>query len=323
MGMMKRWLSFILALGILCGLTACEIANDAEKEPTPYPVEVANITAEKSPERVACLSPALTELVFAAGYGDRLVARTEDAASPEEAKELPAVGKTGHIDTAALVALEPDTVLTHASLSKKEMDALEAARIQVVVLPMAKSLEELEALYANIGLLFRGGIDGKTFGKKLYQKIADGLAEIRAKLPEQPRFLYIINPNGTAATGDTFEGSVLSAVFGENAAAEHTGYAADMKEMAAKNPEVIFVAEPYGLPHLEQNSSLKALDAVKNKRVASIEPDLFARQGTSLVEAVDSLAAALYPEQFPPEEEHSSDTGSEASSAAGQASSGS
>ena len=199
------------------------------------------------------------------------------------------------------------------------VDAFEAAGIKVVVLPMAKSMEELEALYVNLGLLFHGGIDGKSRGEHLYRKVADELAAIRAKLPEQPSFLYIINPSGTAATGDTLESSVLSQVFGENIAAENTGYAVDMKEMAAKNPEVIFVADPYGLPHLEQDSSLKALDAVKNKRVASVDPGLFARQGTSLVEAVYQLAAALYPEQFPAEEVASSAASSEASSTTSQA----
>lgn len=316
---MKKWLSFILALGLAGSLSACEIANNAEKDPVAYPVEVANVTVEQEPERVVCLSPSLTELAFAAGCGDRLVGRTEDASSPEEVRALPTVGKTGHIDTAALAALEPDTVLTHESLSKKEMDALEAAGIKVVVLPMAKSMEELEALYVNLGLLFHGGIDGESRGEHLYRKVADELAAIRAKLPEQPSFLYIINPSGTAATGDTLESSVLSQVFGENIAAENTGYAVDMKEMAAKNPGVIFVADPYGLPHLEQDSSLKALDAVKNKRVASVDPGLFARQGTSLVEAVYQLAAALYPEQFPAEEAASSAASSEASSTASQA----
>ncbi len=316
---MKKWLSFILVLGILSGLTACGIANDAEKELVAYPVEVANVTVQEAPERVVCLSPSLTELVSLAGYGDKLVGRTEDAAYPEELEALPTVGKTGHVDTAALVALEPDTVLTHASLSKKEMDALEAAKIQVIALPMAKSLEELEALYVNIGLLFCGGIDGESHGKQSYQKIADSLREIREKLPETPRFLYILNPNGTAATGDSFESSVLAEVFGENVAAENTGYAVDMKEMAAKNPEVIFVAEPYGLPHLEQDSALKGLEAVKNKRVASVDPDLFARQSTSLMEAVYSLAAALYPEQFPAEEEPSSGAEAVASGEASQA----
>lgn len=304
--MMKKWLSFLLVLGILSGLAACGITNDTEKEPVAYPVALANVTVQKAPERVVCLSPSLTELVFLGGYGGKLVGRTEDTAYPAEAQALPTVGKTGHIDTLALAELEPDTVLTHASLSKKEMDALEAAKIQVITLPMAKSMEELEALSADIGLLFCGGIDGKDRGTQAYQKIADGLREIREKLPERPRFLYIINPNGTAATGDTFESSVLTQVFGENAAAEYTGYAADMKEIAAENPAVIFVAEPYGLPHLEQDSSLKGLEAVKSKRVVSVDPELFARQGTSLVEAVYTLASALYPEQFPAEEAPSS-----------------
>ncbi len=304
----------MLAAGILFGLAGCELANDTEEEPTAYPTEVANVIVEEAPTRVVCLSPSLAELVTALGQEKLLVGRTEDTAD-ESLAALPTVGKTGHIDSSALVGLEPDTVLTHVSLSRKEMEALEAARIQVIVLPMAQYLDELEELYKNLGLLFYGALTGKTEGKQLYQALTDRLEAIRQKLPEEPSFLYLINPStGTAATGDTLEGSVLSKVFGENVAAAGTGYAVELKAMAEQNPDVIFVAEPYGLAHLTQDSTLKALSAVKEERVATVDPELFAGQGEGLVEAVEVLARTLYPEQFPEEEPTSSaDTSAAAS----------
>jgi len=304
---MKRLFSVLLVCVTICGIiTGCNVAGNQENLPTPYPVRVASVTVEKAPEKVVCLSPSLTELTYGLGYGGRLVGRTTDATYPEAASALPTVGKTGKIDTAALLALEPDTVVSHSSLSKKEMTALEAARVKVVVLPMAKDLEELKTLYQQLALLYAGQLDAEAIAAKYNQKLTDSLKEIKATLPEadfENGFAYIINPSsGITATGDTLESSVLSAVFGANAAAEETGYKIEAATLAEKNPSVIFTADPYGLPHLEASKSYQGLNAVKNKKVITVKGELFATQSIRMADAVKVAAKTLYPELFVEEE---------------------
>ncbi len=297
---MKRIIAVVLTLVLFGTLTACDIQNKKEEEIQAYPVQVANVTVETQPEKVACLSPSLTEILFEHGYGDKVVIRTDDADYPESVKEIPSAGKTGHLDTAAIVAALPDIVLTHDSLSKKDIEALETAKIQVVVLPMAKNLEELKTLYQNIGLLFLGQKDGRRAGADQFAKMESGINDIKAKLPAEAAnstFLYIINPNGIIATGDTFESSILS-VFGTNAAEAATGYTADAKEMQAKDPDFIFVADPYGLPHLQSNAAYKDFGAVKNGKVYTIDNTLFALQSSRVLEVIQKTAVALYPDAF-------------------------
>lgn len=314
---MKRIIAAVLTLIFFGSLTACDVQNKKEEEIQAYPVRVANVTVQTQPAKVACLSPSLIEILFEHGYGDKVVIRTDDADYPEQVKGIPSAGKTGHLDTSAIVAALPDVVLTHDSLSKKDMEALEAAKIQVVVLPMAKNLEELKTLYQNIGLLFLGQKDGSQAGADQWAKIESGLDSIKAKLPAEAAnstFLYIINPSGIIATGDTFESSVLS-VFGTNAAQDAVGYAADAKEMQEKNPNFIFVADPYGLPHLQSNADYKNFNAVKNEKVYTIDNTLFGLQSSRILELVEKAAAVLYPETFDePEDESSQQTSSEAAS---------
>lgn len=309
--LLKRF-AFLTAGCLLFSLTACDVSNDKEKDPTPYPVQVANVTVKQTPKKVASLSPALTELLFEQGYGDQIVVRTDDASYPEEAKSLPSAGTTGHIDMEKLLLAEPDTVLTHEALSKREMDTLEKAGCQVIVLPMAGSLSELQTLYENIGLLFEGGITGKSKGDAIYQKIESALDAIKAKLPKEVSFLYLIDLKGVGATGDTFESDLLS-LFGTNVAAADTDYEIDMKSLAEKNPDIILIAEPYGLPHLQENANTKNLSAVKNKKVYSVDSTLFAVQSTRITEAVRQIAETLYPEQFPEEETSDPSSGAGAS----------
>ena len=87
-------------------------------------------------------------------------------------------------------------------------------------------------------------------------------------------------------------------VFGTNAAEAATGYTADAKEMQAKDPDFIFVADPYGLPHLQSNAAYKDFGAVKNGKVYTIDNTLFALQSSRVLEVIQKIVVALYPDAF-------------------------
>lgn len=66
----------------------------------------------KPATRIATLSPGATELVFAAGAGDKVVAVVDHSDYPPEALDITLVGNHTRIDLEALLALEPDLVIT-------------------------------------------------------------------------------------------------------------------------------------------------------------------------------------------------------------------
>lgn len=61
--------------------------------------------------RIVTLSPHLTELVFAAGAGDRLVATVEYSEYPVAALEIPRIGDAFRLDIERIVSLHPDLVI--------------------------------------------------------------------------------------------------------------------------------------------------------------------------------------------------------------------
>lgn len=63
-------------------------------------------------QRIATLSPGATELVFAAGAGEQVVAVVSHSDYPAAALKLPLVGNHTKIDLEALLALKPDLVIT-------------------------------------------------------------------------------------------------------------------------------------------------------------------------------------------------------------------
>ena len=63
------------------------------------------------PQRIVTLAPHLTELVYAAGAGPRIVGTLDTSDYPAEARHIERVGDSQHLDAERLLALKPDLVL--------------------------------------------------------------------------------------------------------------------------------------------------------------------------------------------------------------------
>lgn len=66
-------------------------------------------------KRIVSLAPHLTELLFAAGAGERLVGVSEHSSYPVQAQQLPTVGGGAGLDLEAIIALQPDLVVAWQS----------------------------------------------------------------------------------------------------------------------------------------------------------------------------------------------------------------
>ena len=84
------------------------------------------------PERIVSLAPHLTELLFAVGAGERVIATVEHADHPAEARSLPRIGSALQLDLERIVALRPDFVIAWASGNPRaQMERLEALGLNV------------------------------------------------------------------------------------------------------------------------------------------------------------------------------------------------
>jgi iron complex transport system substrate-binding protein len=69
------------------------------------------VTLPNPPRRIISLAPGATEMLFAAGAGDRLIATVGFSDEPAAAKRVPRIGDVTAIDMERLVALHPDLVV--------------------------------------------------------------------------------------------------------------------------------------------------------------------------------------------------------------------
>ena len=82
--------------------------------------------------RIVSLAPHVTEQLFAAGAGARLVAVSEYSDYPEEAKRLPQVASSGGVDLERVLALKPDLVVAW----RLETTAAALARLEALGVPV-------------------------------------------------------------------------------------------------------------------------------------------------------------------------------------------
>lgn len=81
---------------------------------------------ESTPKRIVSLAPHTTELAFAIGIGDRVVAVSDFSDYPEQAKSLPRIADHTGVNLEAIVRLAPDLILAWQGGNKPQ----DLARLQ-------------------------------------------------------------------------------------------------------------------------------------------------------------------------------------------------
>ena len=118
-------------------------------------VAVLPVTAGETavPKRIVSLAPSLTELVYAAGAGDQLVAVSAFSDFPPEAKRLPQVSDASGIAWESLLAQKPDLVLAWQDGTRPaDIARLQSLKIDVAILTI-RTLDDVPIALRKIGAL--------------------------------------------------------------------------------------------------------------------------------------------------------------------------
>ena len=91
----------------------------------------ATVTLAAPARRVVSLAPSATELLYAAGAGDRVVAVTDPADWPPEAAKRPRVGDARALDLERIVSLRPDLAVAWPYVAPAQIERLQNLGIPV------------------------------------------------------------------------------------------------------------------------------------------------------------------------------------------------
>lgn len=224
--------------------------------------------------RIVSLSPHVTELIFAAGAGDRLVGVTSFSDYPAPARKIPRVGGNGNIDAERVLALKPDLAIGWRSgNSAAAVAGLERLGIPVF-LTEPRRLEDIPRLIESVGELA---------GTR--QAAAEAAAAFRAEAAELRRrysgrrpvrvFYEIWHEPLITVNGAHLISDVIGLCGGRNVFASAGGLTPTVaaENVLAENPEAIVASGP-----LEGWRRYPRLAAVRDGHLFFIHPDLIQRQ---------------------------------------------
>lgn len=307
---MKRLAAGILAASLVFVLSACFGSNTVEKEETPYPVAVGNVTVTEKPERVATLSAQLTNILEDLGYEDRIIAvASEEAEKAGSARR--GIGTALVPDLQAIKEASPNLLFTSAPMAKSQLDELSEAGVQVVVLSPVDSLDALYARYYDVIAAMDGKLEADSAGTALIDAMKADVERISDKVPEEKKsFLFICTIDPYLATPDTVEGALL-ALIGTNAA-EGESYTVSAETLSSADPDVLFYAAPLQAENIRQNANFAQKRAVAEGALYEADRSALLDGTRNIIDQLRQLAALMYPDvDF-------SDTAVEVSDASGE-----
>ncbi len=268
---MKLLSGIFLVLLACCLLAGCGPKQEAEVPPTaPFPdaqapLSVVDDTGASVPiparaERIISLAPSCTELLYALGLGDQIIAVSESSDYPPEAKEKAQLGVI-NLNYEQIVSLKPDLIVGINSLQPTGIAHLRKLGLPVLALEPSK----FEDVVGNIGTL--GIATGKgEEAEKLTREMLGVIEAVRkqAKPMDLKVFVEISMEPLYAAAADTFVGQMLTDCGAKNAVpAEYKGFAALSEEaLLAGEPDLIITTSP-DAQQLLATSKWRQLKAVK------------------------------------------------------------
>ncbi|MCD4839213.1 MULTISPECIES: ABC transporter substrate-binding protein [Neobacillus] len=318
---MKRlhWLLLALLLTI-GGLAGCgESKDQVQKEKNveekaevkDFPVSIKDasdqvVKIEKKPEKIVSLIPSNTEIAFALGLGDEVVGVSDFDNYPEEVTKKEKIGGM-EFNQEKVISLKPDLVLAHASTALNSQAALQQLKDVGIPVLVVNDAQNFEQVYDSIKMIGKATGESEN-AEKLIADMKKRLAELKTKaaeIKEKKKVLIEVSPEPEIYTTgkNTFMNEMLSWINAENIAADQEGWIKmDQEAMIQKNPDVIITTYGYYVENpAEKVLSRKGWEnvkAIKNKQVIDINSDRVTRSGPRIVEGVEDLAKAIYPEVF-------------------------
>jgi len=253
------------------------------------------------PRRVVSLAPSVTEMLFALGFGTRLVGVTTYCDYPAEARKLPKVGGFTNPSLESIVAKRPDVVIG-VSRATDPVKAREMERLglKVSLISLASVSEILTSIKSVARLM-----GSPEAGEKLVGKIVLQIDQVKKRVAPAPRRSVLLAVGLrplVAVGGKNFIDELITLAGGENIAGNAAQPWLNLPDeyVVAKAPQVIIEA---GMgsergPAGRNWSDLASIPAVKERRVYAYPSDKVLRPGPRIGEGLEEIARLLHPECF-------------------------
>lgn len=301
-----------LAVGFSLFAAACGSDDDATSASVAATVDTAPSTEgadtdavdstdpADGPQRIVSLSPTHTEMLFAIGAGDRLVAVDEFSNFPAEALELPNELSGFEPNVEAIAAYEPDLVVIGGDFTGLG-DQLDAIGISWWDGPAAMTLDDTYAQIEQLGAVTGQVGDAAELVAQMQTDIDAIVAD--TSVPDEPlTFYHELDPTYFSADSTTFIGELYSLLGLQNIADRAEGDSGGFPQLNAEfivsaDPDLVFLADTKCCGETAATVAARdgwsAITAVVDGNVIEMDDDIASRWGPRVVDYLAAVSTAV------------------------------
>lgn len=285
-------------IGSLVALTSLLAACSSDKTDSSSVTEAPMSTEVVGdvPQRIVSLSPTHTEILYALGAGDQVVAVDSMSNYPAESASVLTDISAYEPNVEAISALEPDLVVIGDDFSGLA-EQLSAIGIESWVSPAPLTLDEAYQQIVELGDVVGHLEDAQSVTQTMKDEIAEIVAAI--EIPAEPiSYYHELDDTYYSVTGNTFIGSIYE-LFGMRNIADATEGETDYPQLSAEfivsqDPNVIFLADVNCCGATAETVAARpgwsGLSAVVSGNIVAIDDDVASRWGPRLVDYVQAVA---------------------------------
>jgi iron complex transport system substrate-binding protein len=247
-------------------------------------------------ERIVSLAPHLTELLYAAGAGSRMVGALEYSDFPPQAKALPRVGSDAGINLEAVIGLQPDLVVAWPNAG-----SLRAVnRLADIGLPVFRSepreLDDIPRTLERLGTLAGTPREAKRAANDFRERVRSLAARYSKRAPVRVFYQVWDRPLLTV-NGEHVITKVMRLCGGVNVFADLPLIAPEIDREAVlrANPQAIVASGADGKrpAWLDAWKAFPGLEAAARGNLYAIAPELIQRHTPRLLDGAQTLCRLL------------------------------
>ena len=283
---MKQFLPIML--GLMAGLAHADISVRDDVGNT--------VRLAQAAKRIVSLAPHMTETLFAAGAGDRIVGTVEYSDYPEAAKKITRVGGYSRLDLEAVAAAKPDLVVGWQSGNAgAHLEKLKGLGYTMYI-SQPNRIEDVASEIERLGQLAGTSAVANAEAKRYRERLASLRTQYAGKAPVRTFYQIWKTPLMTVGKNQIISDAIRLCsgdnVFGK---LEQMAPNVTVEAVIAANPEAI-IASGMGDSRPEWLDDWKkwtSIEAVKRDNLFFVPPELIQRHTPRLLEGTEILCKHL------------------------------
>lgn len=294
----RRWSAAVL-VALLVGACGGDDSGSSDGSGSPSSSGVESSTPSDDPRRIVSLSPSHTEMLFAIGAGDQVVAVDSLSTYPAESEAVLTDLSAFEPNVEAISAYEPDLVVISDD-SSGISGQLAAIGIDTWIGLAPSTIDEVYEQITELGDRV-GRVEGAA---ALVADMSSSIEEIVSGAPELAEpltYYHELDDTYFSVTSNTFIGSLYSMLDLRNIA-DTTEGDTDYPQLSAEfivtqDPDLIFLADTkccgVTADTVAERPGWEGLTAVANENVIEMDDDIASRWGPRVVDYLRAIADAI------------------------------